>query len=174
MSRTAMVRRRSARATTTPLMPSVLAPFAGDEPLDTMLTRALRALILLTKAAGGVLEFSTPHGPPIVASAGPRDLRTALLAEVTQLLGSRESLDVVLATFAAALARLIDFDAVDVLLVDTERAEFEVLDVTARTVHGAPLRDVRLPLDGTLLERVVATGMPMRVDDLAAAGVPPA
>src|SRR5690242_4685782 len=227
---------RTSRAKATPAMPFLLAPFAGDAPLETMLTQALRALLVLTKAPAGVLEFHPPQGSPIVASAGPRDVaaalhrapsgaswrvslggargrlvlvgrrghpprrtalpphagrelgqaiehawrrqhqavRTALLTEVTQLIGSRASLDVVLATFAGALARLIDFDAADVLLVDTERAEYEVLDVTARTVQGAPARDVRLPLDATLLERVVATGAPVRVDDLADADVPAA
>jgi two-component system, NtrC family, sensor kinase len=224
----------------TPGMASVLAGLAGEEALETGLGRALRKLVMLTNAAAGVLEFDPPHGTPIVVSAGPRDLLTALqressprayawpvslgtpreplgrlvllgrrrpprraalpsdlgrqlgkaieqawrrqraalrmtlLTEITRLLGSRDSLDVVLTTFAGALAKLIDFDAVAVLLVDAERAEFEVLDVTARTVCGVPARDVRLPLDGTLLERVVATGLPMRVDDVTAASVPPA
>src|SRR5437660_9715781 len=103
-----------------------------------------------------------------------RTLRTAVLTEITRLLGSSDSLDDVLSAFANGLARLVDFDAVAVSLLDAERGEFEVLDVTARTVPGRIARDVRLPLEHTLLERVVASGGPVRVDDLAAASVPAA
>src|SRR6266403_1335373 len=103
-----------------------------------------------------------------------RTLRTTILTEITRLLGSSDSLDDVLSAFANGLARLVDFDAVAVSLLDAERGEFEVLDVTARTVPGRIARDLRLPLEHTLLERVVATGGPVRVDDLAAASVPAA
>ncbi|HEV8584638.1 MAG TPA: GAF domain-containing protein, partial [Methylomirabilota bacterium] len=103
-----------------------------------------------------------------------RALRTTVLSEITRLLGSSDSLDDVLSAFAEGLARLVDFDSVAVSLVDAERSEFEVLDVTARTVPSRIARDVRLPLEGTLLERVVASGEPARVDDLAAAAVPAA
>src|SRR6266404_1423089 len=103
-----------------------------------------------------------------------RTLRTTVLTEITRLLGSSDSLDDVLSAFANGLARLVDFDAVAVSLLDAERGEFEVLDVTARTVPGRIARDVRLPLEHTLLERVVASGGAVRVDDLAAASVPAA
>src|SRR5438309_7931722 len=103
-----------------------------------------------------------------------RTLRTTVLTEITRLLSSSDSLDDVLSAFANGLARLVDFDAVAVSLLDAERGEFEVLDVTARTVPGRIGRDVRLPLEHTLLERVVASGGPVRVDDLAAASVPAA
>src|SRR5438094_513031 len=86
-----------------------------------------------------------------------RTLRTTILTEITRLLGSSDSLDDVLSAFANGLARLVDFDAVAVSLLDAERGEFEVLDVTARTVPGRIARDVRLPLEHTLLERVVAS-----------------
>src|SRR5438445_2038939 len=103
-----------------------------------------------------------------------RTLRTTILTEITRLLGSSDSLDEVLGAFAEGLARLVDFDSVAALLLDAERGEFEVLDVTARTVPGRIARDLRLPLERTLLERVVASGAPVRVDDLAAASVPAA
>jgi two-component system NtrC family sensor kinase len=103
-----------------------------------------------------------------------RALRMTTLTEITRLLGSSDSLDEVLSAFASGLARLVDFDAVAIVLLDAERSEFEVLDVTARTVPGGVARDLRLPLERTLLERVVATGAPVRVDDLAAASVPAA
>src|SRR5438132_353842 len=86
-----------------------------------------------------------------------RTLRTTILTEITRLLGSSDSLDDVLSAFANGLARLVDFDAVAVSLLDAERGEFEVLDVTARTVPGRIARDVRLPLEHTLLERDVAS-----------------
>ncbi len=101
-----------------------------------------------------------------------RALRTTVLTEITRLSGSSDSLDDVLRDFAEGLARLVDFDSVAVSLVDAERAELEVLDVTARTVPGRIARDVRLPLERTLLEEVVRSGAPRRVDDLTAASVP--
>ena len=103
-----------------------------------------------------------------------RALRTNLLADITRLLGSRDSLDEVLRVFANGLARLVTFDALAVLLVDAERDEFEVLDVTARTVPGDVAQDLRLSLQHTLLERVVGTGSPVRVDDLTDASLPEA
>jgi len=101
-------------------------------------------------------------------------VRMSLLAEITRLLGSTESLDEVLRAFANGLARLVAFDALGVLLVDAERGEFEVLDVTARTVPGDAARDVRLPLERTLVERVVTTRTAVRIDDLADPSVPAA
>src|SRR5207247_417566 len=97
-----------------------------------------------------------------------RTLRTTMLTEITRLLGSSDSLDEVLSAFAEGLARLVDFDSVAALLLAAERGEFEVLDVTARTVPGRIARDLRLPLERTPLERVVASGSAVRVDDLAA------
>jgi PAS domain S-box-containing protein len=114
------------------------------------------------------------HAIEVVWRQHRRTLRTTLLTEITRLLGSSHSLDAVLGAFADGLARLIDFDAVAVLLVDDERGEFAVLDVTTRTMPGGIMRDVRLPLERTLLERVVATGAPVRVDDLADPSVPAA
>ena len=103
-----------------------------------------------------------------------RVLRTTLLTEITRLLGSTHPLDAILSAFADGLARLVDFDAAAVLLLDEERGEFAVLDVAARTVPGTIMRDVRLPVEHTLLERVLAIGAPVRVDDLADAAVPSA
>jgi two-component system NtrC family sensor kinase len=103
-----------------------------------------------------------------------RLVRMTVLTELTRLLGSRDSLDEVLSAFAGGLARLVDFDAIAVLLLDAERDEFTVLDVTARTVPGGVSRDLRLPLERTLLERVVATGAPVHVDDVTAGSVPAA
>jgi two-component system NtrC family sensor kinase len=221
-------------------VPALLTSLAAAGSVDDALAQALRRLVALTGAAGGLLEFRPPRAAAMIATSGPRravaalhdasaaprhalrlalgtpsvplgrlvllgrgraprraalppglgrDLGRALerlwrqerravrmtvLAEITRGLGSSESLDDVLTAFAERLARLVDFDAAAVLLLDAERGEFSVLDVTARTVPGGVARDLRLPLERTLLERVVATGAPVRVDDLAAASVPAA
>jgi two-component system, NtrC family, sensor kinase len=93
--------------------------------------------------------------------------------EITRLLVSGDAIDDVLTTFAGGLARLVTFDSVAVALLDPERAEFEVVDVLARSVPGVPPRDGRMPLRDTLLAQVVASAAPVRVDDVAAPAVPP-
>src|SRR5256712_2865762 len=103
-----------------------------------------------------------------------RALRTTVLTEITSLLGSSDSLDDVLRAFADGLARLVEFDSVAGSLVDAERGEVDVLDVSARPLPARIARDVRLPLDPTLLQRVGATRPSVRVDDLTAASVPAA
>ena len=114
------------------------------------------------------------HAIDVVWRQQRRALRTTLLAEITRLLGTSHSLDAVLGAFADGLARLVDFDAVAVLLLDEERGEFAVLDVSTRMMPGGIMRDVRLPLERTLFERVIATGASVRVDDLADPDVPAA
>src|SRR5581483_9799664 len=65
--------------------------------------------------------------------------------------------------------------SIGVSLVDAEHGEFEVTDVPARSLGaGAPPRDTRMPLAGTLLARVIAEGAPVRVDDLEDPAVPAA
>src|SRR5438874_1456981 len=61
-----------------------------------------------------------------------RTLRTTVLTEITRLLGSSDSLDDVLGAFANGLARLVDFDAIAVALLDAERGDVEVLDESRR------------------------------------------
>ena len=95
-----------------------------------------------------------------------RALRMMLLTEMTRVLGSSDSLDETLKAFADGLARVVAFDALALLLVDAERGEFEILDVITRTVPPGIERDMRLPLERTLLERVVSTRAAARVDDL--------
>jgi two-component system NtrC family sensor kinase len=89
-------------------------------------------------------------------------------------LASRHSLDEALTAFAEGVAKLVRFDALGVLLLDTERGEFEVIDVMGRDLPEGPRHDVRMALAETLLAGVVATGAALRVDDLERAGVPPA
>jgi two-component system NtrC family sensor kinase len=106
-----------------------------------------------------------------------RALRAGVRNEITRLLGSSDSLEEVLRAVADGLARLVEVDAVVVALIDAERGEFEVLEVLDVTAPSAPVRlarDVRLPLEHTLIERVAQTGAPVRVDDMTEASVPAA
>ena len=103
-----------------------------------------------------------------------RTLRSTALTEITRLLASGDSLDGVLSAFAESLVGLVAFDSVAVLLMDAERGEFEVIDVSARSIRAVPVRDVRLPIEHTLLEQVARRGTSLRVDDLAATSVPAA
>jgi len=99
-------------------------------------------------------------------------LRITVLNEITRLLVSGDSLEDVFRSFAGGLARLVAFDSLSVRLVDTERGEFEVIAVLAGSDSLVTPADGRLPLEGTLLARVVSVAAPVRVDDLDSPGVP--
>ena len=101
-----------------------------------------------------------------------RALRLRVLDDLTRRFVSSETLDEVLRVFAEGLAKLVTFDALAVSLVDAERHEFELIDVTADDDSVGLPRETRLPLDKTLLARVVASGIPLRVDDASDADVP--
>src|SRR5439155_814740 len=75
-----------------------------------------------------------------------RRLRTSALNELTRLLVSTHSLEDVFRAFAEGVARLVVFDSVAVSLLDSERGEFEVVDIVARSM---PLR-VRLDAPSVL------------------------
>src|SRR5882672_5787750 len=93
-------------------------------------------------------------------------LRASVLSGLIVRLSASRSLDEVFAAFTDGAAKLVAFDSIGVSLVDTERGEFEVVDVLGRAAPAIPRRDARLPLDGTLLSRVVSSGVPLRIDDL--------
>jgi signal transduction histidine kinase/putative methionine-R-sulfoxide reductase with GAF domain len=101
-----------------------------------------------------------------------RALRVSVHDDITGLLVSGDPIDDVLRAFADGLARLVIFDTLAVGLIDPERPEFEVLDVLARSGARLSPGDVRVPLDRTLLAQVVASGGPVRIDDLTASTVP--
>jgi two-component system, NtrC family, sensor kinase len=103
-----------------------------------------------------------------------RMLRVSVHNEVTRLLISGDPIDVILRSFAEGLGRLVSYDALAVGLLDPERPEFEVIDVQARSIPPVSPREGRVRLDRTLLERVVASRAPIRIDDLAAPTVPEA
>jgi two-component system, NtrC family, sensor kinase len=96
--------------------------------------------------------------------------RLARRAEVVNglitLLASPHTLDEVFAAFAAGVARLVRFDAISIALLDAERGAFESFDLAAGALRGSPAPGTWTPLEGTLMERVVATGAAVRIDDL--------
>src|SRR5438128_271746 len=96
------------------------------------------------------------------------------LDELTRLSVSASSIDDVLRVFAEKLATLVWFDSLDVSLVDTERCQFETIDLLTRDMSPTPPGDVRLPLAGTLLAQVIATGDVHREDDVATGAIPEA
>ncbi|PYM17915.1 MAG: hypothetical protein DMD81_07435 [Candidatus Rokuibacteriota bacterium] len=96
------------------------------------------------------------------------------LDELTRLSVSTSSIDDVLRVFAEKLATLVWFDSLGVSLVDTERCQFETIDLLTRDMSPTPPGDVRLPLAGTLLAQVIATGDVHREDDVATAAIPEA
>jgi signal transduction histidine kinase len=100
-------------------------------------------------------------------------LRMRVSTEIARLGRSGEPLDAVYRAFAEGVAGLVPFDSIGVSLIDAERREFSIVDLPARTLGLGGRRDARMPLEGTLLAQVAASGAPLRVDDLAAAAVPP-
>jgi len=103
-----------------------------------------------------------------------RRARARALAEALERLGAEGApLDDLAGALAAGLAELVAYDAAALALVDAGRETVTVLDLEARVRGWGARRDERRPLAGTLFADVVATGAPRRVDDLAAADVPP-
>ena len=58
---------------------AVLTPLAGAESIEDALAQALRRVVALTGAAGGLLEFRPPRGAPLTAALGPRQRVLAVL-----------------------------------------------------------------------------------------------
>ena len=98
--------------------------------------------------------------------------RAAAVGAVTRVLTARHTLDEVFAAFVAGTASLVRFDLLTVALLDAERREFELVNVTPRTPATPRPRERWMPLEGTLLARVVSRGAPVRVDDAEREEVP--
>ena len=130
-------------------------------------------LVLLGRI-GGLTAATVPAGlPDALGTAIDRRwdrerlaLRASVLDRITGLLTSRHTLDEVFAAFAEGAAKLVRFDAINLLLLDAERGEFEVIDLSAPGSPAHPPRGTWMALEGTLLARVVAAGALVRVDDL--------
>jgi len=100
--------------------------------------------------------------------------RAAAAAEIARVLTTRHTLDELFAAFAGGVAKLVAFDSLTMSLLDAERREFELIDVSARGFTSRGPRERWMPLEGTLLGRVVATGGPVRIDDTERDDVPEA
>ena len=103
-----------------------------------------------------------------------RALRMSVLNEITRLMVSSQSLDDVFRAFSEGAGRLVRFDSIGVSLLDAERPEFEIVDVVARALPLGSGRDARMPVAGTLLAEVAASGVAVRVDDVERGGMPEA
>jgi two-component system NtrC family sensor kinase len=93
-----------------------------------------------------------------------RTIRLEVINQITALTGTTLSLERVYEKVAEAVARLIRFDALGVTLLDRERGEFRVLDVTARTTLPEVF-DFGIPIAGTLTAWVASQQAPRRIDD---------
>src|SRR5881409_2317158 len=131
-----------------------------------------RALTRSTLASGFPQELGEALGH--VWRLHRRRLRMSALNELTRLLVSTHSLEDVFRAFAEGVARLVVFDSVAVSLLDSERGEFEVVDIVARSMPLRVRRDARMPLVGTLLAELLTRGAPLRVDDVRDGDVPEA
>jgi len=95
-----------------------------------------------------------------------RALRIQVLNLVTEA-SSRHSLDEVLTVFVEGLARLVDFDAIGMGQLDTDRDPSVCVDLLAGSGQGHRQGATRLLLDDTLLGRVAAQCDPLLLDDVA-------
>jgi signal transduction histidine kinase len=101
-----------------------------------------------------------------------RTRREAARAELTRVLTTRHTIDELFGAFAAGASRLVKFDLLTVALLDTERREFELVSVTPQSPATPRPRERWMPVEGTLLARVVAEGAPIRIDDVERDSVP--
>jgi two-component system NtrC family sensor kinase len=99
-----------------------------------------------------------------------RTVRLEVLNELTRLIASTVELSRVYPAVARAVGRLIAFDALAVSLLDRDRGELSVVEISREA--RAPTRDLRIPSRDTLAEWVVTEGSPRRVDDVREASVP--
>src|SRR3990170_111097 len=183
----------------TPLTGAASAPARGARPGRVPLPggRGRRAAVLRAalgeprRPVGTLVLVGSPRalGRGTLARSFPRELgqalehvwrlhrralRMSVLNEITRLMVSSQSLDDVFRAFSEGAARLVRFDSIGVSLLDAERAEFEIVDVVARALPLGSGRDARMPVAGTLLAEVAASGVAVRVDDVERGGMPEA
>src|SRR5438132_1684834 len=146
-----------------------------------MASRRVGELVLLGRV-GNLTAAALPADLPHELGAAldhlrereQRTGRAAALAEISRLLTTRHTIDELFAAFAGGIAKLVAFDSLTLSLLDAERREFELIDVNARGFASRGPRERWVPLEGTLLGRVVATGAPVRIDDFERDDVPEA
>jgi signal transduction histidine kinase/putative methionine-R-sulfoxide reductase with GAF domain len=179
---TAVTATPAPRPRLTRVVPPGAPPSGAAALLRTPLGAASRRVgeLVLLGRVGGLTAAALPADlshelGTALDHLGEREQRTrraAALGEITRVLTTRHTIDDVLAAFAEGAGKLVRFDSISVLLLDAERREFEVIDVTGRAAQRP--RERWMALEGTLLARVVADGAPVRVDDVERAEVPEA
>jgi two-component system, NtrC family, sensor kinase len=142
-------------------------------------SRRVGELVLLGRVGGltaATLPAELPHElATALEQLGEREQRVrreAALAEITRVLAARHTIDDLFGAFAAGAAKLVRFDLLTVALLDAERREFELVNVTSRSPATPRPRERWMPLEGTLLARVVADGAPIRVHDVEREQIP--
>src|SRR5215510_8381113 len=106
---------------------------------------------------------------------GERELRArrdSAVAGITLVLAARHTIDDLFATFVAGASSLVRFDLLAVALLDAERREFELVNVTRHSPTTPRPREPWMPVEGTMLARVLADGAAVRVDDVKREQVP--
>jgi two-component system, NtrC family, sensor kinase len=98
--------------------------------------------------------------------------RASALAELMRTLTMRHTLEELYAAFAEAAAKVVAFDSLAVALLDPERREFELIDITARSFTSRGPRERWMPVEGTLVGRTVARSAPIRIDDAEREHIP--
>ena len=98
--------------------------------------------------------------------------RQAATAEIIRTLAARHTIEDLFRVFSTGATKLVNFDLLTVALLDADRREFELANITPRTPATPQPRERWMPLEGTLLARVVAERAPIRIDDIAREAVP--
>ncbi len=130
-----------------------------------------RGLTRETLPPGFPREFG--HALEHVWRLHQRTLRLEVINQVTSLTASTLALPRVYEKVAEAVRRLIDFDALGVTLLDRERGEFRLFDVTTRTAVPEAF-DFRMATPGTLTAWVASQQTARRIDDATSdPAVPP-
>jgi len=135
--------------------------------------RPLGGLVLIgSKGPHGLTRETLPPGFPRefghalehVWRLHQRTVRLEVINQVTSLTATTLALPRVYEKVAEAVGRLINFEALGVTLLDREREEFRLLDVTTRTAVPEAF-DFRMSTAGTLTAWVASQQTARRIDD---------
>ena len=179
---TTVVETPATRPRLTRIVPPGSASGAAAALLRTPLgagSRRVGDLVLLGRV-GSLTAAALPAELSVELAAaleqlGERELRArrdSAVAGITLVLAARHTIDDLFAAFAAGASSLVRFDLLTVALLDAERREFELVNVTRHSPADPRPRERWMPVEGTLLARVLAEGLPVRVDDVQREQVP--
>jgi two-component system NtrC family sensor kinase len=102
-----------------------------------------------------------------VTTAADAGRRLAALDDLLRLAVSGEPLDRLWPVLAAALGGLVPLDTLAVVLANGGRGDAEMIEIATDPEGRVAPRTARVPLAGSLAGRVLESGAPLRVDDLA-------